>query len=826
MTPIRRLLLPLLGGLLVLPAPGAFPTVYLKPVVLKQIHSPTNIVNANDGSGRVFICDQPGRIYILQRGQLLPTPFLDITSLAVSQTTGYSERGLLGLAFHPGYANPASPGYRKFYLNYNKPYQAGIDPAPPVADHTPNCTTVIAEFMVSAADPNVADLASQRRVLAYTQPQSNHNGGQLDFGPDGFLYIGAGDGGGANDNNVGHTGGSASAPTAGLGNGQDRTVYLGKILRIDPLDPDGAGPLTYSIPASNPFFNDLTPNIKKEIYAFGLRNPWRFSFDKRAGGTNRLFCGDVGQGRIEEINLIVSGGNYGWRYKEGVEMPTFSSGNATNPMPNPGGPFIDPIAMYAHPGVTTNPVLPQLGLSVTGGFVYRGAAIPALQGKYIFGDYGSTSGASDGRIMGLEETSPGSGVFTLTQAVPLYGLANPVVGQRILCLGEDEAGEIYVGMKSNAGVLALDGGLPAGGIYKILPVQTTNANIGAAKDNTIFAEDLVLARRFSDGQGHLYAGSTGVNFGPYVRRALVAFDLASIPTNATLLSAELRLTLNKLAASAAGTALNLHRLSETWGEGTSLGGGGSGAQATPGDATWERRFYDTLSWTTNGGTFSGTVTASATPAAAGLVTLTSAQLQADVQSWIATPAGNAGWILRGDEATENSVFRFDSRQSGVAPTLVLSYQSAPPPTAFETWVATYFPTFQVGQYVDPNADLDGDGIANLFEYAFGFSPTSFNPSSGVSATPAPGAGGGTDVTMTFRRDVNATDLTYRLQTSPDLTTWTTIVQSVGGAAPTGSNGGSVVSDATVSGSIRLVTAQESLPPGSAHRFVRIQVERP
>ncbi len=141
--------------------------------------------------------------------------------------------------------------------------------------------------------------------------------------------------------------------------------------------------------------------VKEEIYAFGLRNPWRFSFDKRPGGTNRLFCGDVGQGRIEEINLIVSGGNYGWRYKEGHRVSLLLLRHGDQPdARSRAGPYIDPIAMYAHPTVVTSPVLPQLGLSVTGGFVYRGAAIPALQGKYIFGDYGSTSGASDGRIMG------------------------------------------------------------------------------------------------------------------------------------------------------------------------------------------------------------------------------------------------------------------------------------------------------------------------------------------------------------------------------------------------------------------------------------------
>ncbi|MBS0660703.1 MAG: PQQ-dependent sugar dehydrogenase [Verrucomicrobia bacterium] len=829
MTSLRRLLLPVLAAAVSTTAEAAFPTVYLKPVLLKQIHAPTNIVNANDGSGRIFICDQPGRIHIFQNGQLLPTPFLDITSLAVAQNTGYSERGLLGLAFHPGYANPASPGYRKFYVNYNKNYVAGVDPAPPVADHTPNCTTVIAEFMASATDPNVADLTSERRVLAFSQPQSNHNGGQLEFGPgDGFLYIGTGDGGSSNDNNVGHTGGSALRPTEGLGNGQDRTVYLGKILRIDPLDPDGAGPLTYSIPASNPFFNDATPGTKKEIYAYGLRNPWRFSFDKRAGGTNRLFCGDVGQGRIEEINLIVSGGNYGWRYKEGQELPAFSSGSPTNPMPNPGGTLIDPIATYAHPGVVTNPVLPQLGLSVTGGFVYRGAAIPALQGKYIFGDYGSTAGASDGRIMGLEETAPGSGVFTLTQAVPLYGQANPVVGQRILCLGEDEAGEIYIGMKTNAGVLALDGGLPAGGIYKVVPVESATVQIPASKDNTIFAEDLVFSRFYSDGLGQLYTGYTGNNFGPFVRRALVAFDLSSVPAGATVQSAQLRLNLNKLGPSAAGTNVDLHRLTESWGEGTSLatGPGGSGAPATVGDATWQRRFFDTLSWTTDGGTFSPTVTATVTVNAVGPLTWASTQLTSDVQGWLTTPSSNQGWILRGAEAVENSAVRFDSRQVGTAPTLTISYQSAPAPTHYEAWVATYFPTNLTGQYIDPNGDLDGDGISNLLEYAFGYSPTAYDASNGITTARAAGAGGSTDLSITFRRDSAATDLTYQVQTSSDLSAWTTIATSTAGAAPVGANGGSIVSDAPLTGTMRLVTVGQNLPSGSnARKFVRVLVTR-
>ena len=209
MFPNRILFRALFAALVVaLPqARAAFPTVALKPVCLGQIHSPTTITYAPDGSGRLFICDQLGKIYIMQGGMLLPTPFLNIASpgnfvpadrgpgpvIAVqpTSTTPYSERGLLGLAFHPGYANPVSPGYRKFYVNYVKPYVNGVD-APPLGPLTGstgttltgNAVSVIAEFQVSATDPNVAVPGSERRLLLYTQPQSNHNGGQLEFGPE------------------------------------------------------------------------------------------------------------------------------------------------------------------------------------------------------------------------------------------------------------------------------------------------------------------------------------------------------------------------------------------------------------------------------------------------------------------------------------------------------------------------------------------------------------------------------------------------------------------------------------------------------------------
>ena len=846
-----RILLHAFSAALLVTAPLAravFPQVALKPLVLQQIHSPTTITYAPDGSGRVFICDQPGKIYIFESGMLRPTPFLDVTSRTVTQNAGYNERGLLGLTFHPGYATPSSPGYRKFYVYYNKTYVAGTDPAPPQTGDPVTSVTVVAEYQVSAGDPNVADATSERRLLLFTRPQSNHNGGMLEFGPEvgpageRYLYIGSGDGGSQMDNNVGHTGGSGARPNNNLGNGQDKTRYLGKILRIDPLGNDGPGG-QYGIPASNPFVNDLTPGIKKEIYSYGMRNPWRFSFDKRPGGTNRLFCGDVGGARVEEVDLIVAGGNYGWRYKEGTEFPSFSSGAATDPMtlpPSEVAAMIDPIAMYAHSNLPANDptTLPKLGLSITGGFVYRGAAIPAMQGQYVFGDYGSTSGASDGRMMGLEETAPMSGVFTLTQALPLVHAistpniaanynSNPIVGQRILCMGEDESGELYVAMKTQPGVLQLDNGFPSGGIYKIVPVTSGTLAVNPSKDNSMFADytDNSSAKGVT-----LFAGVTST---AWPRRALMAFDVSSAPAGAAVSSAQVQLTVST--GQGLNTPMALYRVTQSWGEATSNAGeaGGTGVPAATGDATWNARLFDPVTptlWTTPGGDYIPSASASASVSSNATYTWTSAQLASDVQGWVTTPSTNNGWILIGDEINTFNAKRVRSREWTTAaerPKLTINYATAPPPTHYESWVALYFPTNLVGQYINPNGDLDGDGIANQLEYAFGFSPgAKNNMSDGLSGLAAPAGGGGTNYDISFRRDAAATDLTYFLQTSTDLNTWTTIAQSTTGAAPVGLNGGVILSDATVTGAIKLVTARQFLPAGSNDKkFVRLRVDR-
>ena len=848
MHPARFLFTVLFAGIIAASprAGAALPSVSLKAVCLQQIKAPTSIANAGDGSGRLFVCDQVGKIYIIQGGMLLPQPFLDVSSKIVPfapttylfpMKTTYDERGLLGLAFHPGYANPQSPGYRKFYVFYSAPSPNALgNPTPPATTPVPvNCRTTISEFQASN-DPNVGNVTSERVLLAFDKPQSNHNGGQLEFGPDGYLYFSTGDGGGANDINLGHNG-ATNPPTAGnLGNAQDKTRLFGKIHRIDPLGTNGPGG-QYGIPPSNPFVG-AGGGVREEIYAYGLRNTWRFSFDIGAGGSGRLFAADVGQNQVEEIDIIVAGGNYGWHAREGaytfdsaVQTALLSGGTVridggTTTLPG-GAVLTDPIAQYEHPNLGANSKgLPPLGTSITGGFVYRGSAIPTLIGKYVFGDYNFgaiNSGTTQGALLGIEETSPN--VWSVPASIPLIG-ANPIATTHLMAFGRDEQGELYIAtevMQGPQNDTATN--LPTGGIYKIVAPQSGSVTLPPTVDNTIFSEDATSGLFTSDGLGYLYAGKTGPNYGPYNRRALLAFDIAGqVPAGVTIQSVQLKLNLNKEGTSSFGTSLSLYRLTQTWGEGTSQNTvGGYGATATTNDATWTRRFYNTSAWTTVGGTFVATASGSR-PAAAGLVTWDSATqptLQTDVQGWVNGSFVNAGWILRGDESNQLTACRFDSKDSGTTPpALKITYASAPAPTHFETWLATYFPTNFVGQYVDPKGDPNGNGIANLIEYAYGFSPVSASPSGSGLQVATAAVGANTMVTITFLRDPLATDLTYELQTTGDLLApWSTITTSVGGAVPSGSG---FVSE---SGSpIAIVTAQETFPT-PANRFVRLRITR-
>lgn len=780
-------------------ARAAFPTIALKAISLGELQAPVNISHAGDGSGRLFICDQKGKIRIIQNGMLLPVPFLDITIKVIALSSGYDERGLLGLAFHPGYSNPSSAGFGRFYVFYSAPSPN----YPGTATDPVDCRTTISEFRVSA-DPNVADPLSERIVLTFDKPQFNHNGGQLVFGPDGFLYISVGDGGSANDDDAGHTGGAAGHMPGALGNAQDKTRLLGKLLRIDPLGTnEPLGSLRYGIPPTNPFVGLSSTLVREEIFAYGLRNPWRASFDDGPGGTGRLFVADVGQDKIEEVNIVVAGGNYGWRVKEG----TYDF-DAT--APHSGETLLDPIAQYAHPNVVVSPPLPQLGISICGGYLYRGSVIPALAGKYVFGDFGQSFGSASGSILGIEETSPN--VWTAPLRLTVIG-GNPLT-VRLLAMGRDEAGEIYLATEVSLGPQGT-----TGGIYKIVPAVSSSVALTPVKDNTIFSE----SGSTSNALGSLFAGRIA-NL-TAVRRALLAFDITSnVPAGSNIDSAMLTLTLNNVGPAVA-SPMSLNRLTENWGEGTSSGSGG-GAAATPGDATWTQRFYDAttpVNWTTAGGTFSGTVSATTNVTnVIGPFSWTSAQLATDVKNWLATPATNFGWILRADETIVSSATAhgFVSRE-GVAtqrPQLQVNYSGAAL-TQREFWLREYFPA---GKFVDDAADLDGDGIANLLEYAFAFNPLVANPPGAGFQVSTASSGSDTTLTITFRRDPRATDLTYVLQTSSDLVTWTPIAQSAGGAVPSGTG---FVSESDVAGEspIKLVVAQETVTAAQGQRFARLQV---
>jgi glucose/arabinose dehydrogenase len=341
-------------------------TIQLTPVVTSGLSSPLLVTNAHDGSNRLFILQRGGTIMVLQPGSSSPTTFLDITSRVLSG----GERGLLGLAFHPEYETN-----RRFFVNYTRQTDGALQ---------------IAEYQASTANPNVAEMDE---TIILTIPHSNndnHNGGMIEFGSDGFLYIATGDGGSAND-----------PPN----NGQNINALLGKILRIDIDNPAGA--LNYSSPSSNPFFG-ATPG-SDEIYAYGQRNPWRFSFDR---GTQQLIVGDVGQGAREEISIITSGGNYGWRIMEGSICNPFFNGGVCTP---PAG-HIPPISEYSHSGGRC---------SITGGYAYRGVRSSLPTGAYVFADF--CTGEIFLRQNGLN-TSP----LLLDTTM------------NISSFGEDESAEIYV----------------------------------------------------------------------------------------------------------------------------------------------------------------------------------------------------------------------------------------------------------------------------------------------------------------------------------------------------------------------------------------------
>jgi glucose/arabinose dehydrogenase len=347
---------------------AAAANVVLTPVA-SGFDSPLAITSARDGTGRMFIVEQTGRIKILSGGSVLSTPFLDVSS----EISHGSEQGLLGLAFHPKFKTNGL-----FFVNFTRA----------------NGDTVVNRYRVSGTNPNVATRSSAYRIITIGQPYDNHNGGTIQFGPDGYLYIGMGDGGSAGD----------------PGNrAQDLSSLLGKMLRIDINGTTGTR--HYRIPSSNPYVGRAGRN---EIWARGLRNPWKFSFDRSTG---TLWIGDVGQGRYEEIDR--SGGtspgrglNYGWRVLEGRHCFKPATGC------NKSGKVV-PVVEYSH----------SEGCSVTGGYAYRGTNVPALFGRYVFADYCS------GTIWSIPRHPSGS---TASKSLLLNTSMN------ISSFGESASNELFV----------------------------------------------------------------------------------------------------------------------------------------------------------------------------------------------------------------------------------------------------------------------------------------------------------------------------------------------------------------------------------------------
>ncbi|MGH7475122.1 MAG: PQQ-dependent sugar dehydrogenase [Longimicrobiales bacterium] len=405
------------------PMTGTLPVAL--ELVAEGLTSPVTSVAPPDGSGRLFIVDQVGLIRVVAAGMLLDEPFLDVRSRMVALQPNFDERGLLGLAFHPEYAANG-----RFFVYYSAPLRAG---APAGYDHT----ATFAEYSVSA-DPNRADPGSERIFLEVDQPQFNHNGGTLAFGQDGFLYISLGDGGGANDVGLGHVDDWYEDNEGG--NGQDiQQNLLGNILR---LDIDGGSP--YAIPADNPFTAEAgCADGCDEIFAYGFRNPYRFSFDMATGD---LLVGDAGQGLYEEVHLVENGGNYGWNVKEGAHCFD-AEDNTVSPADCPdvvesgireGDPLVDPVIEYPN---ARNPI-GGLGLSVVGGVVARGSTLPHLRGRYIFGDWSRQFGQPDGTLLAATPSSRG---LWRIQELKVLSSDDHRFGHFVLGFGQDQEGDVYVG---------------------------------------------------------------------------------------------------------------------------------------------------------------------------------------------------------------------------------------------------------------------------------------------------------------------------------------------------------------------------------------------
>jgi glucose/arabinose dehydrogenase/plastocyanin len=444
-----------------IPEPIAAGNIHLQLQTLATGMTAPNWATAAPGvDDEIFVTDQAGTLWAVDLETGDQRVFLDASGLLVDLgifgEDSFDERGLLGVAFHPDYQ---SNGY--LYTYTSQPDTAEPDFSTMPAGFNPNHQTVITEWGVpNPADPEaVVDQKSAREILRIDQPQFNHDGGALNFGPDGMLYIALGDGGDADDEDGGSD--PFGEPVVGhgcQGNAQNLESILGKVLRIDPLGNDSANG-QYGIPADNPFVN--TMDALDEIWAYGFRNPFRFSFDSMTG---ELWLGDVGQNDIEEVVVVNAGDNHGWNHKEGSFFFVRNGqqpGYVTDRELAVPSDLVDPIAQYDH----------SEGISVIGGFVYRGSSIEPLQGRYVFGEFAQTF-SNDGRLFYLDETN----------TIHEFPLIDQVgVGLSILGFGQGPDGELYL--------LGNTTGVPFGDTGVVVKIATIPGDFDA--NGTVNVDDLL-----------------------------------------------------------------------------------------------------------------------------------------------------------------------------------------------------------------------------------------------------------------------------------------------------------------------------------------------
>jgi len=402
--------------------------------------APTTLVPLPDRTGRLLLADQVGTVRVIEKdGAVRGDLFIDLSSKLIKLNQGFDERGLLGLALHPRFSRNG-----KFYVYLSVDKNAST---PADWDHRNR----ISEFK---ADPKTAkaDLASERVLLEFDHPFFNHDGGSLVFGPDGFLYIAVGDGGRADD--------TEKRYKPEIGNGQNTDIFLGKILRLDVDKQAGGKP--YAVPSDNPFVNG---GGQPEIYAYGLRNPWRITFDR--GGQRQLFAADIGQTLYEEVNIVEKGGNYGWFIREG--FIDFNPKDARNPKETntkvgfKGEPLLDPVITYKNSN--RFPRDPEAyGISITGGYVYRGKALPALTGKYVFADWCGNVAIRGGQMLVATPSADGKSPWKV-EKLALEGFPNGKIKGNITAFGEDNSGELYVLVNEKDGLQGPVGS--SGKVYKL-----------------------------------------------------------------------------------------------------------------------------------------------------------------------------------------------------------------------------------------------------------------------------------------------------------------------------------------------------------------------